>query len=203
MATAVSTAPTTRVAADPLWQFRRRFTVDDYYRMGESGLIGPDERTELLDGEVVHQMPINSRHAGCVKVLNEIFTSRLLGRAVVGVQDPVRLGAYSEPQPDISVLAPRADRYRGKHPRPADVHLLIEVADTSLALDRRVKVPLYAKAGIAEVWVVDLLHDAIEVYRDPTADGYGDVQRLARGQAVGPGAFGDLSIRVEEILGSE
>jgi len=92
-------------------QLRRRFTVDDYHRMAETGLIGPDERTELLDGEVVYQMPINSRHAGCVNLLNEILVSRLSGQAVVSIQNPVRLNALSEPQPDVAVLQPRADRF--------------------------------------------------------------------------------------------
>lgn len=185
-----------------LWLVRRRFSIDDYYRMAESGVIAPDERTELLDGQVVCQMPINARHAGCVKRLNQILSRRVADRAIVGVQDPVRLGPFSEPQPDIALLRPREDSYDRSHPRPEDVLLLIEVADSSLDLDRRVKMPLYAAAGIAEVWLMDLANDAVEVYRDPDARGFRQLRRLGRGSSLNALLLPDLQVDIDEVLGA-
>lgn len=190
------------ITSPALLLVRRLFTVDDYYHMAETGLIGADERTELLDGEVVYQMPINSRHAGCVNLLTEVMVSRLVGRAVIGIQNPVRLSELSEPQPGISVLAPRADRYRGAHPTPEEILLLVEVSDTSLDIDRRVKVPLYAAAGIRVLWIVDLVNDAVEVYREPDARGYRYVRRYGRGDTVDMAGFADVAIAVEEVLGA-
>jgi Uma2 family endonuclease len=180
---------------------RRRFTVDDYYRMAEVGILTEDDRVELLDGEIVEMSPIGSDHAGHVKRLTALFTSRLGARVVVGVQDPVRLSRHSEPQPDIALLRPRADFYARAHPLPADVLLLIEVADTSVETDRRIKMPLYARAGIGEVWLVDLTTERVEVYREPVDDGYRKIRTLARGQALGPLAFPDLALRVDDLLG--
>jgi Uma2 family endonuclease len=196
--------PGIQIRDDPppiFWRLRRRFTVEDYYCLAEIGMIGPDERTELLDGEVVFQMPINSPHAGCVKRLNRILGRQLQDRAILGVQDPVRLSRYSEPQPDISILHPRDDSYGRSHPEPPDVFALIEVADSSLDLDRQVKVPLYAEAGIAEVWLVDLVNAAVEVYREPDARGYRSVLRHERGTSLGLATFPDVVLTVDEILG--
>lgn len=184
-----------------LWQIRRRFSVDDYYQMGETGLIGVDERTELLDGEVVFQMPINSRHAGCVNRLNRILSQHLAHRAVIAVQNPVRLDPFSEPQPDLAVLALRPDSYADAHPGAPEVRLLVEVADSSLDLDRRVKVPLYAGAGIAEVWVVDLVNASVEVYSGPDAHGYQRIARHGRGTSLVLSAFPDVAVSVDDIVG--
>lgn len=110
---------------------RHRFTVDEYYRMAQAGIFSEDDRVELLDGEIVERSPIDSKHAGCVKGLTHFFGQKLGDRAVVGVQDPIRLGEYSEPQPDLALLKPRADFYRNAHPTAEDVLLVVEVADTS------------------------------------------------------------------------
>lgn len=190
------------IAGAELLRARRPFTVAEYYQMAETGMLGPDERTELLDGEVVIQMPINSRHAGCVNLFNEVLLTLLTGRVVIAIQNPVRLGPFSEPQPDIAVLAPRVDRYRNAHPQPADVLLLVEVADSSLDLDRHVKAPLYAAAGIRELWIVDLINAAVEVYRDPDERGYRNVRRFGHSDRITPAAFPDLSIAVDDLLGS-
>src|SRR5438105_616378 len=132
----------------------RRFTVDDYYRMGKAGILTEDDRVELLDGEIVEMSPIGSPHAGGVTRCMRVLT-RLLGDwAVVAVQNPVRLGPLSEPQPDVAVLKPRPDLYADSHPTPKDVFLIVEVADTSATADRQVKLPLYARAGIPEVWLL-------------------------------------------------
>lgn len=180
---------------------RRLFTVDDYHRMAEVGLLREDERTELLDGEVLSKMPIGSRHAGCVKWLLRQLSVTLGERAVIGAQDPVRLDRFSEPEPDLSVLRPRADLYRSAHPGPEDLLLVVEVADSSLSLDRQVKAPLYAAAGVPELWLVDLRAELVEVCRDPSPAGYRSTQRIGRGERLSPLAFPDVQLSVSELLG--
>lgn len=163
---------------------KRLFTVAEYYRMAQAGIFSEDDRTELLEGEIFEMSPISSRHASCVSRLNHLLQSRLQGRAIVSVQNPVRLSEYSEPQPDLAVLKFRADFYSAEHPKPEDVLLLIEVCETSGEFDRRFKLPLYAKSGIPEVWLVDLTQEQIEVYRAPSAQGYSFSQALGRGQTL-------------------
>jgi Uma2 family endonuclease len=180
---------------------RHRFTVTDYHRMGEAGIFAEDDRVELIDGEVVQMTPIGSRHAGCVKRLNRLLGAAVGDRAVVAVQDPIALHPDSEPQPDLALLRPRADFYGGGHPGPADVWLVVEVADRSLAFDRGVKVPLYARAGVPELWIVDLAGDGVETYRRPAGGRYAEVQRLGRGQRLGCAAFPGLDVAVDDVLG--
>jgi Uma2 family endonuclease len=181
---------------------RHRFTVEEYHRMGEVGILPEDTCLELIAGDIVVREPIGSYHAGTVNRLTRLWTSILGDRAVVQVQNPVELaGEDSEVQPDVTLLRPRADFYTSGHPVAADVLLLIEVADTSLARDRRVKIPLYARAGIREVWLLDLTRDRVEVHRDPTAGGYRDVHALGRGESVAPEAFPDLTIAIANLLG--
>src|SRR5207247_3212709 len=142
----------------------RRFTVDEYYRMAETGILAEDDRVELLDGEIVEMSPIGPRHAATVTRLDHLF-NRLVGdRAIVRAQNPVRLDGYSEPEPDIALVTPRADFYRAEHPTPRDILLIVEVADTSLRYDRHTKLPGYARAGVPEAWLVDLTADRVERY---------------------------------------
>jgi Uma2 family endonuclease len=178
----------------------RRFTVDEYHRMGEAGILFPDERVELLEGEVVEMSPIGSRHAACVRTLNAVLGERLWGRAIVAVHDPVRLGKYSEPQPDLALLAPRDDRYATEHPGPGDALLVVEVADTTTLSDRNGKIPLYARAGVTEAWLVDLPAGAVEVYRSPEAGAYRDVHRAGPDDAVSPLAFPDVHVPLRDVL---
>lgn len=181
---------------------RRRFTVKEYHRMGEVGILPEDSRIELIAGDIVVREPIGSYHAGTVDRLNRLWTSLLGERAVVRVQNPIELGEDdSEVQPDVTLLRPRADFYTRGHPVAADVLLLIEVADTSLPRDRRVKIPLYARAGIREVWLVDLIGDRVEVHRDPTDARYRRVRALGRGESVVPEAFPDLTVAIGDLLG--
>jgi Uma2 family endonuclease len=180
---------------------RRRFTVDEYRRMLEGGILAEDDRVELINGEIVEMAPIGSRHAACVKRLNNLFSRQVGDRAVVGVQDPVRLDEYSEPQPDLTLLRPRPDYYAGGHPGPEDVLLVVEVAETSAEYDRQIKVPLYARAGIREVWLVDLAASAVEVYREPTPEGYRQVRRFGRGETLSPEALPDINLALDDILG--
>ncbi len=179
----------------------RRFTVDEYHRMGEAGIFHEDDRVELLDGEIVVMSPIGSRHAGCVKGLVSLLYQALGRSAILGVQDPVILEPYSEPEPDVAVLKPQADTYRRGHPAPSDVLLLIEVAETSIEYDRETKVPLYAQAGIPEVWLVNLPADNIEVYRKPRGDRYTDIHTAHRGERLTPPQLPTVTLRVDDILG--
>jgi Uma2 family endonuclease len=179
---------------------RRRFNVDEYYAMARAGILTEDERVELLDGEVVVMTPKGVRHAACVRRLTHTFSRRLAGRAIVQVQDPVRLEGYSEPEPDVALLKPPCKRYDNAHPTPDAVLLIVEVADTSLASDRARKLPLYANAGIAEVWIINVEARAIEVYRQPSGARYADVQHLREG-SVTPLAFPGEAIDIDEILG--
>src|SRR5665213_3138786 len=155
-----------------LVQTQHRFTVEDYYRMAETGVLKPDARVELLDGKIIDMSPIGPFHGGITKYLSKIFFGAAKGRWITAVQDPVRLDDHSEPQPDLMLLKPSADYYRKRHPQPEDVFLLVEISDTSLEKDQKVKLPAYARAGIAEVWIVNLNEQTIEVYRQPHFAGY-------------------------------
>lgn len=176
---------------------KRRFTVDEYHRMGVAGILKPDDRVELIDGEIVQMSPIGSRHAACVAFLTQLFVTAVGRRAIVQVQNPVRLGDRSEPQPDLMLLKPKADFYASGHPGPSDVLLLIEVADTSAASDRETKLPLYARAGIVEFWLVNLEKHQTEVYWDPQGDTYASSRIHSQGTSVSPRAFPDICIAVD------
>lgn len=180
---------------------RHRFTASEYHRMAEAGILSEDDRVELIEGELVEMTPIGSRHAACVKRLNQLLSQQVGQHALVSVQDPIRLGERSEPEPDLAVLRPRADFYASAHPGAEDALLVVEVAEASLDYDRAVKLPLYARFGIPEVWLVDLTDEGVEVYRRPTPQGYQEVQRLGRGQRVSSQTVSNLELAVDEILG--
>jgi Uma2 family endonuclease len=177
---------------------RRLFTVDEYYEMARVGILKPDERVELLDGEIVAMRPIGSPHAWCVKRLTRAFYG-FEDRFIVSVQDPLRLNDRSEPEPDLVLL--QLDTPQDRHPGPADTLLVIEVADSSIRVDRRRKLPMYARAGIPEYWIVDLNTDRIEVYRDPVRARYRSVTLLARGDVVSPQFAPDFVVDVTTVLG--
>lgn len=169
--------------------------------MGKAGVFAPGERVELLDGAVVQMSPIGSPHASTVARLTALFSRRLGHRTIVWVQNPIALDRYSEPQPDLAVLAERADFYHAGHPRPRDVLLAIEVMDASAGYDRTLKVPLYSKAELREVWLVDLTAAQVAVYRRPALRGYRDRRTFARGTTLAPLAFPRTRFRVAELLG--
>jgi Uma2 family endonuclease len=179
----------------------RRFSVEEYRKMVQAGILKEDDRVELLKGEVVEMVPIGPRHAHCVDRLTDRLGASLRGRAILRVQGPISLGPHSEPQPDLALLRPPMERYAGSHPEPGDVLLVIEVAETTVEEDRTRKIPLYAQTGVREAWFVDLPAQTVEVHRSPTAAGYGSVRKLGRGQAVSPEAFPDIRLPVDEILG--
>jgi Uma2 family endonuclease len=160
------------IANAPTSPQKRRFTVDEYYRMGEAGIVGEDDRVELLDGQIYVMSPIGSEHASCVDRLTRLFVRRAGDDAIVRIQNPIRLDEASEPEPDLALLHPRDDAYASDHPGPADVMLVVEVADTSLQFDRDLKRPLYAAAGVPVVWLVDLDGQTIHVYSTPSGDHY-------------------------------
>jgi Uma2 family endonuclease len=180
---------------------QRRFTVDEFHRMAEAGILHEDDRVELLEGEIVEMSPIGGLHARCVTELTRALIS-LVGEDVrVSPQNPVRLDEHQEPQPDVAVLR-AGERYQaGELPTPEDVLLLIEVADTSLASDRDVKLPLYARVGIAEVWLVDLNADSIERHTEPSENGYRLLRRAARGETLESVVLPTLTLSVDAALG--
>ena len=180
---------------------RYRFTVDQYHRMDKAGIFHPECRVELVNGEIFEMAPIDPWHSGVVNWLNHRFNTGLSGRAIVHVQNPTIVDRRSEPQPDLMLLEPREDFYRTAHPTPRDALLVVEVANTSLSHDRRRKLPLYARTGVAEAWIVNRQADAVDVFRDPSPDGYRDQHRRGRGEFVTPFAFPDLRLLVDDILG--
>jgi Uma2 family endonuclease len=180
---------------------RRRFTVDEYHRMIDAGVLHEDDRVELIRGEIVQMAPIGTRHAAAVAKLNDELLGRLRRRAILWPQNPVTILPDSEPQPDIVLLRYRDDFYRTALPGPRDVALMIEVADSSVRYDTTVKKPLYAEAGIAEYWLVNLAADRIEVYRDPREGDYRQATMAGRGERLAPEAFPDVELSVADILG--
>jgi Uma2 family endonuclease len=180
---------------------KRLFTVKEYYLMYESGVFANGERVELIRGEIIKMAAIGRRHAACVDRCNDVFAYKLGKKVLIRIQNPLALDNTSEPEPDVLLLKRKADFYESGHPRPADVFLLIEVADSTIDSDRELKIPLYAEDGITEVWLIDINSACIEVYRNPTAEGYQDIQKFYRGQNLSILAFSDLSITVDEILG--
>lgn len=154
---------------------RRRFTSEEYHRMGEVGLLGEDDRVELIDGEVVEMNPVGGPHISCVVGLTNSLAQAADDRFLVSVQNPIRLRDGREPQPDLSLLRERPVAAEGP-PGPANVLLVIEVSDTTLAYDKDIKLPLYAASGIAEAWIVDLNGRKVEVHSEPGADGYRSIR---------------------------
>ena len=177
---------------------RHRFTKDDYHRMGKAGILGEDDRVELIDGEIIDMPPIGDDHVGGVNQLNWLLNRRLGDDYIVSVQNPVRLPGDNEPQPDIVVT--RRQGRKGGVPAAADVLMLIEVSDTTLAYDRRVKLPLYAAAGIPEVWIVDLESKRVLVYRSPEGRRYQHIATVERGAALAPAALPDLILPADAVL---
>ncbi len=177
-----------------------RFTVGDYYRMLEAGILAEDDRVELLGGQVVEMSPMGPPHAAAAELVRDALQAALGARAQVRDSKPVDLGEYDEPLPDLAAVRPRADRYATAHPTAADVFWLVEVADSSLARDQWAKPAIYAAAGVREVWVVNLPERVLEVYRAPGPEGYRDRQTHGREAQVAPLAFPELALAVADLL---
>ena len=177
-----------------------RFSAEDYHRLAEVGILPRKARVELIEGAIHDMSPIGPLHSGVVIRLIRLFNLRVKGRWVVSAQGPVGLDNYSEPQPDLVLLKPAPDDYVSHHPAPDDVFLLIEVADSSLEFDRNKKLPVYARAGIPELWIVNLQESTIEVYREPHFTGYEKKTVLRAGDKASPLAFPDVAVDVAELL---
>lgn len=182
------------------WVPRRRLCVEDYYRMAEVGLLAPDERVELIEGEIINMAPIGSPHAGTVDVLCKILSRAVGDSAIVGVQRPLRLDQRNEPQPDLILLRPRADFYRNAHPSAADALLVIEVAESSLRYDREIKIPLYARYGVPEAWLVDIEQRSLNIFRAAAAGAYTEVVAMPRPVLVTISALAPLAVDLSGVL---
>jgi Uma2 family endonuclease len=180
---------------------RRRLTVDEYYRMGEAGILARNERVELIEGELIEMAPIGSEHAGTVNKLAYALILAVGSQAVVSPQNPVRLANRTEPEPDFAVLQARADFYTLAHPTAQDVLLAIEVADSSLAYDSGLKRALYASRDIREFWIVNLVARVVEVYRNPSGDRYEWSATVEPSGVLEIEALPGVSISAKQIFG--
>jgi len=182
------------------WPRRHRLTVEDYYRMGEAGILRPDERVELIEGEIIDMAPIGTWHSAAVDQLAALLHGALGDKAIVRCQNPVSIDDHSEPEPDFALLRRRSDFYRTAHPRPHDLLLIIEVAESSLAYDRDVKVPLYARHGVPEVWLIDLEGRRVTRYRTPADGAYTRVEEPPLDVALGIGSLAEASVELGSLF---
>ena len=180
---------------------RKLFTTDEYYRMAEVGILKPNDRVELIEGEIVRMSPIGLRHAACVNRLHELFLLKFHGRVIVTSQNPAHLNRYNEPQPDILILKHRHDYYASKHPSPEDTLLLVEVSDTTPGFDLNVKTPIYAASGIREVWIADLRKNIVRVFRDPEAGQYRTVLTFSTDDELSILAFPKVIFKGRDLIG--
>lgn len=178
----------------------RRITVAEYYDMPRTGLIEPDERVELIEGEVIRMPPIGDRHGGAVEELTELLVRAVAGRARVRCQMPVRLNNYSEPQPDFAVMRPRTGRNDRAHPSAADVFLIVEISNSTIRYDLDVKVPLNARHGVPEVWVIDLKRHEIHFYRSPVEGSYREITSVSDGGITVVPGVGGATVDLSEVL---
>ena len=178
----------------------RRFTADEFYRMAEAGVLGPDERVELIEGEIVEMSPIGDRHLLCVNQVNELFILAFAGHARVSIQNSVRLNIRNVPEPDLFLYKPRADHRQTTRPKAENCLLVLEVSDSSLRYDTKIKVPIYAKTGVPEVWIADLRNDVLLVYRDPSNKGYATQLTFSPDESVSMSAFPNISFPVRDLL---
>lgn len=198
--TAASAVPASARAAKPGEVLIRPITVAEYYRMAEVGILGPEERVELLDGQLIAMPPGGPPHAYSVHRVASYFFKRFGDRAYVSVQAPMSLDRWSEPEPDVMLSALPEERYSVAHPTPADVLLVVEVAASSLRYDARRKLRAYARCGVREYWILDLSHERVDVHSEPIGERYEKHRCAVRGQSVAPLAFPDDPIVVDDIL---
>jgi len=197
----VTVAPPSTVVRRP--RRTRAFTVDEFYRLAAAGFLGPNhQRLELIEGEILEPMPIGPAHAAAVTRIYSIFNKAVGNRFIVRSQNPVQLGQFSQPLPDISVVRQRDDSYRTAHPGAGDVLLLIEVADSTLEFDLGEKGRTYAEAAIVEYWVVDLAGERLRVFRRPVGGEFTETRLAGRDETIQPLAIPEFSIGVHELLSS-
>ncbi|MDL5053726.1 Uma2 family endonuclease [Oscillatoria laete-virens NRMC-F 0139] len=179
---------------------KRLFTVDEFQRMAEVSILTERDRVELIEGEIIQMAAMGTRHAACVRRLIRLFSDTLSNRVLIDAQNPVELGPFSLPQPDIALLRLRDDLYESGHPQPEDILLIVEVADTPVDSDRNLKIPLYTRTGIVEVWLINLNQNCIEVYHQPTAQGYQEIQICQPNQTLTVQAFPEFSVQCDRTL---
>lgn len=179
----------------------KRFSVADFRKMTEIGILPEESGWEIIDGYLIDKMPIGTKHASVVRKLEKFFERNFGDKAIISGQNPIHLDEYNEPEPDVALLKLRADFYAESHPTPADVLLLVEVSDSTLEYDRETKKNLYAEAGIAEFWLVNLKNDTIEVYAHPKNGNYYSARILEPGETIESAAVEDLTLALNEILG--
>ncbi len=180
---------------------KKLFTVDEYYRMAQAGILNEDSRVELIEGEIIQMTPIGVRHASCVSRATTLFLTKLGGRILLSPQNPLRLSNITETQPDILLLKPRSDFYSSQHPTGDDVYLVLEVSDTTLRYDRDRKLPLYAKSGVPEVWIENLQSDVLLVNRNPEQDRYLTSLTFRRSEQISVAAFPEIFFEVDHLIG--
>jgi Uma2 family endonuclease len=183
----------------PLTLPRHKLSIDDFHQMGRAGILREGSRVELIDGELIDMAPIGSLHASVVSTLSMFFARQVGELAIVSTQNPVSLPPDNEPQPDVALLKPCTDRYRDALPTAADVLLVIEVADTTVEYDREIKLPLYARHSIPEVWLIDLKSGTFEMYREPTPKGYRKLLTPDRGETMTPAQVDKVRLPLSEI----
>jgi Uma2 family endonuclease len=179
---------------------QRLFTVDEYHRMIETAILHEDDRVELINGIIVEMPAVGSRHAACLKRLLNLLPYLKPQDVIIDAQNPVQLDERSEPQPDVALLRHRADFYAGSHPRPEDILLVIEISDTSLATDRADKIPLYARSGFAEAWIVDISHRRVEVYSKPVEGRFTSIRAYEQNETVESPTLDWLKVAVISIV---
>lgn len=179
---------------------KKLFTVAEYYKMAEVGILDAEDRVELIQGEILKMSPINSPHAKIVSRLHRILNAILGESAIVRSQNPIHIDDYSEPEPDLAVVEFQEEEYEDQHPRPTEVYLLIEVADSTLYRDQKIKLPLYAEAGIPEVWILDVAKKTVEVYTEPQDGKYRQSTRMQSGAILRCSSI-DFELEVDRIFG--
>lgn len=182
---------------------RRLFSVDEYHKLAEKGILPEGDNVELIDGEIIKMAPIGSRHAAFVDFISELFRSLINKKVIIRVQNPVYIDDFSEPEPDIAIVKFRKDFYIKSHPRFEDILLIIEVAESSIEYDREIKLPKYAKALIAEVWILIIPESRLEVYRNPINGKYREVLILNKTDKISPLSFKNIKIAVEDLFVKE
>jgi Uma2 family endonuclease len=181
----------------------RKFTVEEYEKMATEGIIKPDEKVELIRGEIIKMSPMGTRHAAGIARLTQLLYRKFGDLILLGVQNPIRLNNNSQPEPDLSLLIPRSDFYVAAYPCPQDIYLIIEVSDSTLDYDRYTKISLYAEANIKEVWIVNLKEECLEVYRYPLHGSYQAIQKYYRGEIIFIESFPEIELTLIEILGNK
>ena len=178
----------------------RFWTVEEYHQMREKEVLHPEERVELLQGKILQIAPKNPPHAATNLCAANCLNQCLAGKALVRIQDPIALSAFSEPEPDLAIVQRKEGFYRDRHPAPDDVYLLIEIADTTLNFDRDQKAPIYAEADIPEYWILDVNTKQVYVFRQPHQGRYQEERILGETATISLLAFPEVTIAVAQLF---